>query len=64
MGFVVDLANVVENIARAEGRDTLYTNIHMCVPGADKMHEIVTQFGFELYLPSEIINVYRKSIDG
>lgn len=64
LGFVVDIANVVENIARAEGRDILYTNIHMSVPGAKHMHDIVTDYGFELYLPSEIINVYRKKIDG
>lgn len=62
MGFVIDLAGVVENIARAEGRSVIYTNIHMCVPGAERMHEIVTRYGFDLYLPSEIINVYRKYI--
>lgn len=64
MGFVVDLAGVVEEIARAEGRTTLYTNIHMCVPGASRMHDIVSEFGFDLFLQSEIINVYRKEIDG
>lgn len=63
MGFVVELANVIENIARAEGRTIMYTNIHMCVPGAEKMHQIVSQYGFDLYLPSEIINVYRKQVD-
>lgn len=63
MGFVVELANVIENIARAEGRTIMYTNIHMCVPGAGKMHQIVSEYGFDLYLPSEIINVYRKNVD-
>lgn len=62
LGFVVDLANLVENIAIAEERTTLYTNIHMCVEGAQKMHEIVTEYGFELIQPSEIINIYRKTI--
>lgn len=62
LGFVVDLASIVEQIAIAEGRNMLYTNIHPTVDGADRMHEIVVRYGFVPYLVSEIINVYRKEL--
>jgi len=62
-GFILDLASVVENIAIAEGRHILYTNIHPSVAGAPRMHDIVIEYGFEPYIISPIINVYKKVID-
>lgn len=62
--FAPELINIIENIALAEGRNTLYTSIHMCIIGAEKLHETLAEAGLSLYLPSEIINVYRKKIDG
>jgi len=61
-GFVVALATVVEDMARHDGCRYLYTNIHPTVEGADRMEHIVLEFGFEKYLSSEIINVYRKEL--